>query len=123
MEHVTAIDYLFVGIILVAGFLSLRALTANLRFLIEEIRIPRVLIAKQMPSRQRALILMIFWIVLTAMFSGTATVLFLNPTRFIAGRYSPDMYGWMAGLVMLVAAIACAMLVFRYYLLWSRFNR
>lgn len=121
--QVTVVDYLFVGLILVAGFLCLRALMANIRFLRDEIRIPHFLTAAQMPTRRRSFILMALWVVMTALFSGTAFVLFLNPTRMIAGNYSPDMYGWLAGMIMLIGALVSALLVYRHYLLWSRFNR
>lgn len=121
--QVNIIDYLFAIIIMIAGFLSIRALIANVTFLRDEIKVPRVFTASQMPSKQRAFALMAVWVVLTAIFSGTAIVLFSKPARIISGKFTPDMYGWLAGLVMIVAAVACGLLVFRYYLFWTRFKR
>ena len=120
--QVTVIDYLFVGIILLAGFFCLRALVANIGFLRAELKVPEFLKSSQMPSKGQSFAFMVLWTVMTAILAGTAIILFSRPGRVIAGQYAPNMYGWLAGIVMLIAAIACAMLLYRYYLLWNRFR-
>ncbi len=120
--QVTVIDYLFVGIILLAGFFCLRALIANIGFLRDELKVPEFLKSSQMPSKGQSFAFMVLWTVMTAILAGTAIILFSRPGRVIAGQYAPNMYGWLAGIVMLIAAIACAMLLYRYYLLWNRFR-
>ncbi|MGM0452957.1 MAG: hypothetical protein ACQERN_07315 [Thermodesulfobacteriota bacterium] len=121
--QVTGIDYLFVGIILLAGFFCLRALVDNISFLRDELKVPEFLKSSQMPGKGRSFAFMVLWAVMTAIFAGTAVILFFRPGRVIAGPYAPNMYGWIAGIVMLIAAVACAMLLYRYFLLWNRFRR
>lgn len=120
---VTLIDYLFSGLIIAAGIFCMHALIENIRFLSKELKTPLLLDISRLPDKRRSFLLMALWIVLAAFFFGAAAVLFSMPGQVITGNYSPDMYGWMAGLIMLTAATACVMLVYRYYLLWSRFNR
>ncbi len=120
---VTLIDYLFSALAIAAGLFCMRVLMENIRFLSKEIKTPMRLDNSRLPDKHRSFILMISWSLLTAFFFGTATVLFSRPHRIISGNYSPDMHGWLAGLIMLTSAAVCAMLVYRYYLLWSRFKR
>ena len=119
---VTFTDYLFSGLVIAAGIFCMRALVENIRFLSKELKVPVFLDTNRLPDKRRSFMLMAVWIVLAAFFFGTATVLFSMPMRVISGNYSPNMYGWLAGLIMLTAAVACAMLIYRYYLLWSRFK-
>lgn len=121
--QVTLTDYLFSGLVIAAGLFCMRALLENIRFLTRELKAPLLLDLTHLPDRNRSFLLMVLWIVLTAFFFGVSAVLFSMPRRVIAGAYSPDMYGWLAGLVVLTAAVACALLVYRYYLLWSRFRQ
>ena len=121
--QITLTDYLFAGLIIAAGIFCMRALVENIRFLTEEIRAPLLLDVSKLPDKRRSFFLMVLWIVLSAFFFGTAAVLFSDPGRIISGDYTPDMYGWLAGIVVLTAAAACVMLVYRYYILWSRFER
>lgn len=121
--QITLTDYLFAVLIIAAGIFCMRALLENIRFLTEEIRAPLLLDVSKLPDKRRSFFLMVLWIVLSAFFFGTAAVLFSDPGRIISGAYTPDMYGWLAGVVLLTAAAACVMLVYRYYILWSRFDR
>lgn len=116
-------DYLFSALVIVAGLFCMRVLMENIRFLSKELKAPMMLDISRLPDKRRSYILMISWTLLSAFFLGTATVLFSRPDRIISGIYSPDMHGWLAGLIMLTVAAVCAMLVYRYYLLWSRFKR
>lgn len=116
-------DYVFSALVIAAGLFCMRVLMENIRFLSKELKAPMILNISRLPDKRRSFLLMMAWILLTAFFLGTATVLFSRSGRIISGNYSPGMHGWLAGLIMLTAATACAMLVYRYYLLWSRFKR
>ena len=119
---VTLIDYLFSGLVIIAGIFCMHALMENIRFLTTELKKPLVLDLSRLPDKWASFLLMILWIILAAFFFGAAAVLFSMPSRLISGSYTPDMYGWLAGLIMLTAATACVMLVYRYFILWSRFK-
>jgi hypothetical protein len=121
--HVNVIDYLFSGLIIAAAVFCMRVLLKNIRFLSKELGAPMFLDPALLPDRRRSFFLMVLWTILAAFFLGTAVVLFSRPGTIISGNYSPDMYGWLAGLIMLTTGVACIMLVYRYYLLWSRLKR
>lgn len=121
-NQVTITGYLFPVLVIAAGIFCMHALLENIRFLTREIRAPIFLDLSCLPDKRRSFLLMVLWIALAAFFLAVAAVLFSMPARVISGEYAPDMYGWLAGLVMLTAAAACAMLVYRYYLLWTRFG-
>jgi hypothetical protein len=122
-SHVTLMDYFFSGLFITAAIICMRVIMKNIRFLSNELKAPLQLDPARLPDKRRSFIIMVLWIILTTFFFSTAAVLFSRPGDIITGSYSPNMYGWLAGVVMLTTGAACAMLVYRYYLLWTRFKQ
>ena len=117
------VDYLFFGCLLIAGLFCIREIFSNILFLRDEIKAPKKIRLVKLPAKNQAILLVAIWGAMTALFAGGAAILFSKPFRIISGfSAAPSLYGWNAALIMLMAAIACGLLTYRYYLLWMQFR-